>query len=97
MGAPAAGAQDSLSPVAPWRLVNIGRGHPVRLLEFIDEIERALGVTALRNYLPMQAGDVPRTFADADLLQALVGYRPHTSVEKGVRAFVDWYRGYYGV
>lgn len=92
---PALGADpiegDSLSPVAPHRVVNIGRGEPVELMEFIEQIEEALGKRAIRNYLPMQAGDVPETFANADLLFRLTGYRPSTSTREGVRAFVDWY------
>ncbi|MGJ0507801.1 MAG: NAD-dependent epimerase/dehydratase family protein [Methylocystis sp.] len=84
----------SVSPVAPWRVVNIGRGAPVPLLDFIDTLERALGKTAVRNYLDMQKGDVPRTFASADLLERLTGYRPHTSLEDGVTALVEWYRDY---
>src|SRR5512138_173371 len=87
---------DSLSPVAPYRLVNVGRGSPVALLDFIAAIETATGKKAKRNLLPMQPGDVPATFANADLLERLTGYRPATSVEEGVRAFVDWYRGYRG-
>jgi UDP-glucuronate 4-epimerase len=86
---------DSLSPVAPWRVVNIGGGAPVRLLDFIAEIETCLGRRAKRNYLPMQPGDVPATWADADLLQTLTGYRPDTPVAEGVRAFCAWYRDYY--
>lgn len=88
---------DSLSPVAPWRLVNIGNGNPVRLLDFISEIERCLGRPAIRNYLGMHPGDVPRTFADSDLLEALTGYRPSTPVSQGVEAFVAWFRDYYRV
>ncbi len=93
-GRPAEGAADTLSPVAPWRVVNIGFGQPVRLTEFIDEIERALGRSAQRTLLPMQPGDVPQTFADSTLLFALTGYRPSTPVRSGVQAFVDWYRAY---
>jgi UDP-glucuronate 4-epimerase len=88
---------DSLSPVAPYRLVNIGNANPVPLMEFIAEIERAVGITAEKEMLPMQAGDVSKTFADSDLLEALTGYRPSTSVRDGVQAFVDWYRDYYAV
>lgn len=84
----------SLSPVAPFRVVNIGRGAPVNLLDFIEEIERKLGKKAIRNYMDMQPGDVPATFASADLLERLTGYRPQTSVREGVSAFVDWYREY---
>jgi UDP-glucuronate 4-epimerase len=83
---------DSLSPVAPFRVVNIGTGRPVGLLAFVDVIERALGKAAIRNLLPMQPGDVPRTFASADLLEAVTGYRPATPIDTGVAAFVSWYR-----
>ena len=88
---------DTLSPIAPYRVVNIGGGQPVGLLPFIDIVERQTGREAVRNMMPMQPGDVPRTFADASLLQALTGYRPDTPVETGVAAFVDWYRSYYSV
>jgi UDP-glucuronate 4-epimerase len=91
-GAPLEG--DSLSPVAPWRVVNIGGGAPVRLLDFVEEIEKALGRRALRNELPMQPGDAPVTFADARLLERLTGYRPSTPPSVGVPAFCDWWRGY---
>jgi UDP-glucuronate 4-epimerase len=84
----------SVSPVAPFRVVNIGGGAPVKLLDFIDTLERVVGKTATRNYLDMQKGDVPRTFASADLLESLTGYRPHTPVEEGVRGLVEWYRDY---
>ncbi len=87
-------ADPSVSPVAPHRVVNIGRGEPAALLDFIAAIENALGKKAIRNYLPMQKGDVPRTFANTDLLERLTGYRPHTSIEEGVGALVDWYRDY---
>jgi UDP-glucuronate 4-epimerase len=91
-----AGATDepALSPVAPFRIVNIGRGEPVNLLDFIAEIERKLGKRAIRNYLPMQKGDVPVTFADCHLLERLTGYRPATGVREGVGALVDWYRAH---
>jgi UDP-glucuronate 4-epimerase len=89
------GATDepALSPIAPFRIVNIGRGEPVDLLDFIEEIERKLGKRAIRNYLPMQKGDVPVTFANCDLLERLTGYRPQTSLPVGVGALVDWYEG----
>jgi UDP-glucuronate 4-epimerase len=92
-GRPVAG--DSLSPVAPWRVVNIGRGEPVSLTDFIREIERCLGRKATLNLMPMQQGDVERTFADAALLQTLTGYRPSTPISVGVPAFCEWYKGYY--
>lgn len=87
---------DSLSPVAPWRVVNIGNSTSVKLTDFIDAIEDALGLKTTRNLMPMQPGDVPRTFADASLLQRLTGYRPETDVREGVKHFVDWYRSYSG-
>lgn len=96
-GEPVHGAVDSLSPVAPWRVVNIGKGEPVKLMDFIAEIERSLGRKARLNLMPMQPGDVPRTFADAALLEALTGYRPATSVPAGVAAFCAWYRSYHGI
>lgn len=92
-----AGEQDSISPVAPYRVVNIGAGRPVQLNDFIAEIERATGRVALRNNLPMQPGDVPRTFADATLLRMLTGYAPATALAEGIPAFVAWYREYYGL
>ena len=88
---------DSLSPVAPWRVVNIGNSDSVQLTDFIAAIEDATGKTATRNMMPMQAGDVPATWADASLLQTLTGYKPQTNVRDGVQAFVDWYRDYYEV
>ncbi|MFG1428334.1 NAD-dependent epimerase/dehydratase family protein [Roseixanthobacter glucoisosaccharinicivorans] len=100
--APARGSanesDDSLgtSPAAPFRVVNIGKGSPVRLLDFIEEIERCVGRPAIRNYMPMQPGDVPNTYANVDLLERLTGYRPDTDVAAGVAAFVAWYKDYYG-
>lgn len=90
------GGTDSLSPVAPWRSVNIGGGQPVGLLPFIATIEAALGLEAKRTMLPMQQGDVQQTHAAPALLGALTGFAPTTSVEAGVSAFVDWYFDYYG-
>ncbi len=88
---------DSLSPSAPFRVVNIGNGQKVRLLDFIEAIEDATGTKAIRNYMPMQQGDVPATWADASLLERLTGGCPATDVRTGMRAFVEWYRGYYGL
>ena len=93
-GAPV-GDADSLSPAAPYRVVNIGGGQPVGLMPFIEAIERALGAPLQKRMLPMQKGDVPATFAAPDLLRRLTGYVPATDVETGVRAFVDWYRDFY--
>jgi UDP-glucuronate 4-epimerase len=86
---------DSLSPTAPWRVVNIGRGEPVNLMDFIAATERALGQKAKIEFLPMQPGDVHRTFADSGLLETLTGYRPFTSLDEGVRAFCDWRQEFY--
>jgi UDP-glucuronate 4-epimerase len=86
---------DSLSPVAPFRIVNIGNSDKVRLLDFVDAIEDCLGKKAIRNYMPMQMGDVPATWADANLLQTLTGYRPQTDFRDGIARFVEWYRDYY--
>lgn len=88
---------DSLSPVAPFRVVNIGNSDKVRLIDFVEAIEDELGLKAIRNYMPMQTGDVPATWADASLLSELTGYRPKTSFREGVARFVAWYRDYYSV
>lgn len=87
---------DSLSPVAPFRVVNIGNSDKVRLLDFVDAIEHCLGQKAQRNYMGMQTGDVPATFANADLLKCLTGYRPQTDFRDGIAEFVEWYREYSG-
>ena len=85
-------AGDSLSPVAPFRIVNIGNGAPVALMDFIAALEQALGVKAVKNFLPMQPGDVPATWADTTLLQSLVGLLQQTDIADGVRRFVAWHR-----
>lgn len=97
-GRPAAraGVADSLSPVAPWRSVNIAGGQPVELMDFIGTIERQMGREAQKRMLPMQAGDVTATEADARLLAALTGQQPTTRIEDGVKAFIDWYRDWKG-
>ena len=92
-----AGPADSLSPAAPWRVVNIGNGAPVQLLDFVAAVEAAAGRRAERIMRPMQPGDVPATWADTTLLEALVGPLPRTGIAAGVGRFVDWYRDYYGV
>ena len=86
---------DSLSPVAPFRVVNIGNSNTISLSEFIKEIERNLGKIANKNLMPMQAGDVAATFADTRLLQDLTGVLPKTDISQGIKAFIDWYRLYY--
>jgi UDP-glucuronate 4-epimerase len=88
---------DSLSPVAPWRVVNIGQGEPVKLMDYIAEIERAMGKPAILNLMPMQPGDVPATEASAELLRRLTGYAPSTPVSVGVPAFVRWYQEQHAV
>ncbi len=88
---------DSLSPVAPWRVVNIGNSDKVRLMDFVEAIEAECGREAVKNFMPMQKGDVPATWADATLLKELTGYTPQTDVREGIRQFVAWYRDYYDV
>jgi UDP-glucuronate 4-epimerase len=88
-------AFDTLSPVAPHRVLNIGGGNPVGLLDYIDTIEEALGIPVVRNFLDMQPGDVPSTSASPALLDALIGPRPQTPIDVGVAAFVRWYLEYY--
>ena len=88
---------DSLSPVAPYRVVNIGNGDKVRLMDFITAIEAECGREAVKNFMPMQQGDVPATWADASLLKSLTGYAPQTPFREGVARFVAWYRDYYRV
>ncbi len=87
-------AGDSLSPVAPFRVVNIGNSTPVPLTDYIAAIERATGRVAQRNLMPIQPGDVPATWADATLLHRLTGYVPQTGIDEGVARFVQWYRDY---
>ncbi|WP_299689305.1 SDR family NAD(P)-dependent oxidoreductase [uncultured Tateyamaria sp.] len=88
---------DSLSPVAPHRIVNIGNGAPVPLMDFIAAIETACERAAIKTYHDMQPGDVPATWADATLLETLTGNRPSTPIQEGIDAFVGWYRDYYQV
>ena len=88
---------DSLSAVAPFRVVNIGNSEKIKLLDFIEAIEQNLGKKAIRNYMQMQKGDVPATWADSSLLQTLTGYRPQTNFKDGIDSFIKWYRNYYNV
>ncbi|APG83913.1 UDP-glucuronate 5'-epimerase LspL [Sinorhizobium americanum CCGM7] len=88
-------AQDTLSRQAPFRVVNVGGGQPVELMTFVETVEKAVGRPAVRNMLPMQMGDVPRTYASPDLLEALTGFKPTINVEEGVARFVEWYEQYY--
>lgn len=86
---------DTLSPVAPFRVVNIGCGAPSSLMDYIGELEQALGREAKKTFLPMQDGDVRATFASADLLERLTGYRPSTPISNGIPAFAAWYLQHY--
>lgn len=88
---------DPHSSAAPFRIFNVGNSAPVQLSDYIDALEAALGVRANRTLLPMQAGDVPDTFADTSRLTRAVGYKPAPSVREGVERFVAWYRDYYQV
>lgn len=90
-------APDPATSTAPYRLYNIGNNQPVELMRYIRVLEECLGREADKRLLPMQQGDVPDTWADAEDLVQAVGYRPETPVEVGVRRFVDWYRDYYRV
>ncbi|MRR35740.1 NAD-dependent epimerase/dehydratase family protein, partial [bacterium] len=82
---------------APYRIYNIGNNSPVELLTFIETIEKCIGKTAEKNFLPIQAGDVPATYADVDDLMNDVGFKPATPIGEGVKRFVEWYREYYRV
>lgn len=88
-------APDPGSSKAPWRVYNIGNNHPVELMDYIGALEAALGRTAEKEFLPLQPGDVPDTFADVDDLVAQFDYKPQTSVEEGIRRFVAWHRDYF--
>jgi UDP-glucuronate 4-epimerase len=93
---PAQSSQPNQLHSAPYKLYNIGNNNPVALLRFIEVIEEVLGKTAQKNFLPIQPGDVPITYADVDDLMRDVGFRPDTSIEVGIARFVEWYRNYYG-
>ena len=86
---------DSLSPVAPFRILNIGNSDKIKLIDFIDAIEESLNKKAIRNYMPMQKGDVTETWADASLLKKLTNYNPKTNYKNGINNFVKWYLSYY--
>ena len=88
---------DPATSAAPYRLYNIGNHEPVELMRFIEVLESCIGKSAIRNYLPMQEGDVPETYADVEDLRLAVGYAPSTPVEVGITRFVEWYREFYGV
>jgi UDP-glucuronate 4-epimerase len=90
-------APNPSTSAAPYRIYNIGNNDPVELSTFIETIEQALGIQAKRNLMPMQAGDVPATFADINALEDAVGFRPSTSISVGIQKFVEWYRDYYSI
>ncbi|MDA0149377.1 NAD-dependent epimerase [Vibrio sp. LaRot3] len=82
---------------APYKVYNIGHGSPVKLMEFIESLEEALGIEAKKNFMPMQPGDVYATYADTEDLFKATGYKPAVKVREGVKAFVDWYKSYYNI
>jgi UDP-glucuronate 4-epimerase len=86
---------DPATSYAPYKIYNIGNNNPVDLLYFIKVIEDALGKEAMKNWLPMQPGDVPATYADVDDLMQTVGFKPKTPIESGIKKFIEWYLGYY--
>ncbi len=86
---------DSATSYAPYKIYNIGNNTPVELMHYIEVLEKCLGKEAKKNFLPLQAGDVPATFADIDDLIQDVGFKPATSIEEGIAKFVEWYRGYH--
>ncbi len=86
---------DPSSSIAPYRILNIGNSNPVKLLDFIEVLEKELGKKAIKNFMPMQPGDVEKTHADVTELISEYGYKPDTSVEEGIRKFVEWYKKYY--
>ncbi len=86
---------DPSGSCVPYKLYNIGNNQPVALMEFVRAIEQALGKTAVKEYLPLQAGDVPATYADVDDLIQDTGFKPSTTIHEGIGKFIDWYRSYY--
>ena len=86
---------DSLSPVAPFRILNIGNTKKIYLLDFINTLEKELNKKIKRNYMPMQKGDVPSTLSDSSLLKRITGYNPKTNYKIGIKKFINWYLGYY--
>ena len=86
---------DPSSSYAPYKVYNIGNNSPVRLMEFVEAIENKLGKTAKKNYMDLQAGDVPETYANVDDLYNNIDFKPETSIQDGVNKFIDWYLNYY--
>ena len=88
---------DPSSSPSPYRIYNIGNNSPVKLMDFVEAIEKELGKEAIKEFRPMQAGDVPSTWARVEDLSKITGFRPATPIEKGIRDFIAWYRSYYPV
>jgi len=88
---------DPSTSKAPYRIYNIGNSNPVKLMDFIEAIEESLGKKAIKNYLPMQDGDVPSTWADVEDLMKGLNYRPNTSISEGIKGFIDWYQSYVNI
>ena len=86
---------DPATSYTKYKIYNIGNNQPVELIDFIGAIETALGKTAIKNFMDLQPGDVPATYADVDDLIKDVGFKPNTSIADGIGRFVEWYRGYY--
>ena len=89
--------RDSLSEAAPFRIVNIGNSKKIKLLDFIEAIENVLQKKAIRNYMPIQKGDVPETWSDTSLLDSLIDYHPETDFKEGITRFIEWYKDYYKI
>lgn len=88
---------DSISPVAPFRIVNIGSNNKVKLNDFIKAIEKKIGKKAIKNYLPMQKGDLKATWSDNSIMKKLTNYSPKFNYEEGISNFIDWYKTYYDI
>ena len=88
---------DSGSSIAPYKIYNIGNQNPVNLLTFIETLEKCLGKQAIKNFMPLQAGDISDTYADVSELVDDLGYKPNTELEHGINNFVKWYKDFYGV
>ena len=86
---------DPATSFAPYRIFNIGNSNPVHLMDFIHEIENQLGIEAEKNMMPMQPGDVPKTWADVDDLFEYIDFKPKVGVKEGIKNFIDWYKNYY--
>ena len=85
------------SSKAPYKIYNIGNNNPVKLMDFIEAIEKELGMVAKKNMLPLQPGDVPATYANVEDLVSDLGYKPNTSIQEGIKNFIQWYREFYKV